>query len=152
MCHDLNRLCHTITMYHIWASIILRPFIRGNFGIWCKMNVKFTTIQSQVALSLQRKPPVLCKNNTAAAVAISGSYYSSRNALSLAEELISILSMPLIRSTEWDSYEKKSLFIFQLLGECHCWWTSESPRAHVAKFYGWLLLIRSVWEHKKLFD
>ena len=23
-----------------------------------------------------------------------------------------------------------------LLGECHCWWTKESPRAHVAKFYG----------------
>ena len=34
---------------------------------------------------------------------------------------------------------------FQLLGECHCWWTSESPRAHVAKFYGRLRLIRSVW-------
>ena len=35
-------------------------------------------------------------------------------------------------------------FIFQLLGECHCRWTNESPRAHVAKFYGQLLLIRSV--------
>ena len=32
-------------------------------------------------------------------------------------------------------------FIFQLLGGCHCWWTSESPRAHVAKFYGRLRLI-----------
>ena len=31
--------------------------------------------------------------------------------------------------------KKKSLFIFQLLGECHCWWTKESLRAHVAKFY-----------------
>ena len=29
--------------------------------------------------------------------------------------------------------------------ECHCWWTSESPRTHVAKFYGRLRLIRSVW-------
>ena len=38
----------------------------------------------------------------------------------------------------------KSLFIFQLLGECYCWWTSESPRAHVAKFNGRLRLIRSV--------
>ena len=34
-------------------------------------------------------------------------------------------------------------FLFQLLGECHCWWTSESQRAHVAK-YGRLRLIRSV--------
>ena len=41
-------------------------------------------------------------------------------------------------------YLSRSLFIFQLLGECHCWWTSESPRAHVAKFYGRLRLIRSV--------
>ena len=31
--------------------------------------------------------------------------------------------------------KKKSLFIFQQLGECHCWWTKVSPRAHVAKFY-----------------
>ena len=36
-----------------------------------------------------------------------------------------------------------------VLGECHCWWTSESPRAHVAKFYGWLRLIRSVWRAPK---
>ena len=35
-------------------------------------------------------------------------------------------------------------FIFQLLVECKCWWTSESPRAHVAKIYGRLRLIRSV--------
>ena len=35
-------------------------------------------------------------------------------------------------------------FEFQLLGDCHCWWTSESPRAHVARFYGRLRLIRSV--------
>ena len=40
------------------------------------------------------------------------------------------------------------VFIFQLLGECHCWWTKESPRAHVAKFYGRLRLICSVWEHQ----
>ena len=30
------------------------------------------------------------------------------------------------------------------LGECHCWWTRVSPRAHVAKFYVRLQLIRSV--------
>ena len=35
------------------------------------------------------------------------------------------------------------------LGECHCWWTSESPRAHVAKFYGRLRLIRSVLRASK---
>ena len=35
-------------------------------------------------------------------------------------------------------------FIFQLLGECQYWWTNESQRAHVAKFFGQLLLIRSV--------
>ena len=35
-------------------------------------------------------------------------------------------------------------FLFQLLGECHCWWTKESSRSHVAKFYGRLQLIRSV--------
>ena len=41
-------------------------------------------------------------------------------------------------------------FIFQLLGKSHCWWTSESPRAHVAKFYNRLRLIRTVafWEHQ----
>ena len=38
---------------------------------------------------------------------------------------------------------------FQLLGECHCWWTKESPRAHVAKFYGRLRLIRSVLSASK---
>ena len=36
-----------------------------------------------------------------------------------------------------------------LLDVCHCWWTSESPRAHVAKFYGRLRLIRSVWRASK---
>ena len=35
-----------------------------------------------------------------------------------------------------------------ILGECHCWWTSEYPRAHVAKFYGRLRLICSAWEHQ----
>ena len=33
-------------------------------------------------------------------------------------------------------------------GECHCWWTKEPPRALVAKFYGRLRLIHSVWEHQ----
>ena len=40
-------------------------------------------------------------------------------------------------------------FIFQLLGDCHCWWTREFPRAHVAKFYGQLRLIRSVLRASK---
>ena len=40
-------------------------------------------------------------------------------------------------------------FIFQLIGECHCWRTSESPRAHVAKFYGRLRLSRSVLRASK---
>ena len=37
----------------------------------------------------------------------------------------------------------KLRIIPQILDECHCWWTSESPRAHVAKFYGRHRLIRS---------
>ena len=44
-------------------------------------------------------------------------------------------------------YTSWSRFIFQplhSLGECHCWWTRESFRAHAAKFYGPLQLIRSV--------
>ena len=49
-------------------------------------------------------------------------------------------------------------FIFQLLHslcECHCWWTRESLRAHAAKFYGRLQLIRehqhfSCWNLLKL--
>ena len=40
--------------------------------------------------------------------------------------------------------------LFQLLDACHCWWTSESPRAHVAKFYDRLRLIRSVWRASKI--
>ena len=39
----------------------------------------------------------------------------------------------------------RSFLLFQLLGECHCWWTCESPMAHVAKFYDWLRLIGSVF-------
>ena len=45
-------------------------------------------------------------------------------------------------------YTSWSLFIFQplhSLGECHCWLTRESLRAHAAKFYGRLQLIRCVW-------
>ena len=37
----------------------------------------------------------------------------------------------------------------QPLGECHCWWTRVSPRAHVAKFYVRLQLIRSVLRASK---
>ena len=29
----------------------------------------------------------------------------------------------------------KSLFVFQLFGECHYWWTRKTPRTHIAKFY-----------------
>ena len=51
---------------------------------------------------------------------------------------------------EWCIHLSRSLYLkFQLLGECHCWWTSESPRAHVAKFYGQLRLIRSVLRASK---
>ena len=44
-------------------------------------------------------------------------------------------------------YTSWSLFIFQplhSLGECHCWLTRESLRAHAAKFYDRRQLIRSV--------
>ena len=42
-----------------------------------------------------------------------------------------------------------NLTIFQLLVECHCWWTRESPRAHVAKFFGRLRFIRCVLRASK---
>ena len=45
-----------------------------------------------------------------------------------------------------------STVIFQLLGECHCLLTKESPRAHVAKFYGRLWLICSVFIASKFSD
>ena len=48
------------------------------------------------------------------------------------------------------TFQYKSLFIFQLLGESHCWWSRASPKAHVAKFYGRLRLIRSVLRSSKL--
>ena len=48
-------------------------------------------------------------------------------------------------------YTSKSLFyIFKLLGECHCWWTSESSRTRVAKFYDQLRLIRERLESMKI--
>ena len=37
----------------------------------------------------------------------------------------------------------------QPLGECHCWWTRVSPRAHVAKFQVRLQLIRSALRASK---
>ena len=58
--------------------------------------------------------------------------------------VVNLIRLKMVCASWW-----KSLFIFQLLGECHCWWTSESPRAHVAKFYGRLRLIRSVWRASK---
>ena len=42
-----------------------------------------------------------------------------------------------------------AFFIIQLLVECHCWGTKESPRAHVARFYGRPRLIRSVLRASK---
>ena len=39
----------------------------------------------------------------------------------------------------------------QPLGECHCWWTRVSPRAHVATFYVRLQLIRSVLKSIQIF-
>ena len=51
---------------------------------------------------------------------------------------------------KWCIHLSRSLFfVCQLLGECHCWWTRESPMAHVAKFYGRLRLIRSVLRASK---
>ena len=57
-----------------------------------------------------------------------------------------IWSILLIQSDlKWCIHLSRSLFLcFKLLSECHCWWTRESPRAHVAKFCGRLRLIRSV--------
>ena len=46
-------------------------------------------------------------------------------------------------------YTSYSLFIFHLRGDCHCWRTNESRRAHIARFHGWLLLIRSVFRASK---
>ena len=56
-----------------------------------------------------------------------------------------IWSILLIQSYfKWCIHLSRSLFfIFQLLCECHCRWTRESPKAHVARFYDLLRLIRS---------
>ena len=55
----------------------------------------------------------------------------------------------IISDLKWCIHPSRSLFIFQLLGGCHCWWTRESPRAHVAKFYGRRRLIRKVLRASK---
>ena len=45
----------------------------------------------------------------------------------------------------WRGFSTRNAHMqLRLLGECHCWWTKESPKAHVAKFYGRLRLISSV--------
>ena len=41
------------------------------------------------------------------------------------------------------------VLFFQLLGECHRWWTNESPMGNVAKFYSRLRLVCSVWRTSK---
>ena len=57
-----------------------------------------------------------------------------------------IWSILLIKSDlKWCIHLSISLFIFQLLGEWHCWSTRESLRAHVTKFNGRLRLIRIVY-------
>ena len=63
-----------------------------------------------------------------------------------------IWSILLIKSDlKWCIHLSKSLYVIQLLGERHCWWTREPPRAHVSKFYGWLRLIRSVLRASEFF-
>ena len=65
-----------------------------------------------------------------------------------------IWSILLIKSDLiWCIHLSGSLFfLFQLLGECHCCWTSESPKAHVAKFYGRFRFIRSVLRASKFYE
>ena len=57
-----------------------------------------------------------------------------------------IWSILLIKSDlKWCIHLSRRLFLnFNFMVSCHCWWTKESPRAHVAKFYGRLRLIGSV--------
>ena len=58
--------------------------------------------------------------------------------------IVNLIRLKMVYTSWW-----RSLFEFRLLGECHCWWTGGSPRAHVARFYGRLQLIRSVWRASK---
>ena len=44
---------------------------------------------------------------------------------------------------------RRCLFLYFNFLECHCWWTKESPRAQIAKFYGRLRLFRSVLRASK---
>ena len=63
---------------------------------------------------------------------------------------IHIWSILIIRTDlTWCLHLSRSLFIFQLLGECHGWWTNKFPKAHVTKFYSRLRLIRSVFRASK---
>ena len=55
-----------------------------------------------------------------------------------------LIDLPLVELCIGSIINYKGHFEFQLLGECHCWLTMESPRAHVAKFFGRLRLIGSV--------
>ena len=41
------------------------------------------------------------------------------------------------------------IFNWEFMPRSFCWWTSESPRAHVAEFYCRIRLIRSVWRESK---
>ena len=58
--------------------------------------------------------------------------------------IVNWIQFKMVYTSKW-----KSRFIFQLLGDCHCWWTKEFPRAHVVKFYGRLRLIPSVLRASK---
>ena len=50
---------------------------------------------------------------------------------------------------KWCIHLVRSIFsFFKPLGECHCWWTRESQKAYIAKFYGQLQLIRSILGHQ----
>ena len=46
-------------------------------------------------------------------------------------------------------YAKLKTAIYFNIWQLICWWTSESPRVHVAKFYGRLRLIRSILRASK---
>ena len=53
------------------------------------------------------------------------------------------------RKTQKATWQHTNATINFYFSECHCWWTRKSPRAHVAKFFGRLRLIRSVLRPSK---
>ena len=73
---------------------------------------EFRIILVSLLFSLSRGIVVLSKDSMIVTWLKFGDLGSSNN------------SFDFLRIHIWFS---RSLFIFQLLGECHCWWTSESP-------------------------